>query len=426
MLLWGAQIVSQLAFNMLNFVLLIQVFVLSSSNLAVSFLILSIGIPSIIFGLLAGVYVDRWNKKWVLVTTNLIRAAVVLGYLVHPNSLIWLYAVTFIVSSVTQFFAPAESSTIPAIVKPKTLVAANTLFLFTLYISFIAGYSIAGPLQHLFGTDFPFYLAAFAYAIATLFVLSLPSLPVKKRRVRLNLSQKTRNIFHELREGFNVIRANPLISRPILFLTLTQTLIGVIIVLMPAFSEEVLRISVRDASYILVLPAGAGMVVGAVFMTRSSHFKNRIRLIGWGIVASGVALAGVALTKGTKRLLHQEVIEAHSHLVHQGFLSLDRTLSLLAVVGTMVFILGFASSVVTITAQTILQEQTAERIRGRVFGTLNMLVNVAATLPILVAGILADLTSAVFVYLALSGLIMVWGVFELFRSGPKYLPHKSS
>jgi MFS family permease len=417
MLLWVAQIVSQLSFNMLNFVLIAKVFLTTSSSLAVSGLILAIGVPALVFGLFAGVYVDRWNKKWVLVATNAIRALAVLGYLFYSDSLIWLYLVTFLVASVTQFFAPAEAATIPSLVSPKRLISANSLFLFTLYGSFIAGYSIAGPIQHLFGEDAPIWIAAAAYAVATLLTLFLPSLPAKKvHRLFFGVSRQVRGLRHELFEGLREIRGDVRISRPILFLTLSQTIIGVIITLMPAFSEEVLRISVRDASYILVAPAGAGMVLGAVLMGRLSRRFNPFRLVGSGVALAGVALVLAALSRGGQRLFQAELAEPHSHLITQGFLSLERIFSLLIAVGVAIFLLGVASSIVTITAQTLLQRHTPERIRGRVFATLNVLVNVAATIPLLAAGALADSTSVVFVFLAIGFLVSFWGLYELWRS----------
>lgn len=417
MLLWIAQIVSQLSFNMLNFVLIARVFQETSSSLAVSGLILAIGVPALVFGLAAGVYVDRWNKKWVLVMTNAVRALAVLGYLAFPESLIGLYAVTFLIASVTQFFAPAEAATIPAIVSGRRLVSANTLFLFTLYGSFIAGYSIAGPIQHLFGDNSPIYIAAVAYLLATVLTFLLPSLPPKKhRRLLFGVGKQVKGLRHELFEGLQEIRSDVRISRPILFLALSQTIIGVIITLLPAFSEEVLEISVRNASYILVLPAGIGMILGAVFMGRFSERFNQFRLIGWGIALAGFGLIVSALVRGGRRLLEAQIAEEHSQLVHQGFLSLERTLSLLSVVGLSIFILGFASSVVTITAQTLLQRHTPERVRGRIFATLNVLVNVAATVPLLAAGYLADRFSVVFVFLAVGLLAVGWGLYELYRS----------
>src|SRR5262245_2749946 len=87
--LWGAQILSQIDQNLLNFALIIRVFQLAEgtrlANVSVALLILSFGIPSIFFAAAAGVYVDHWNKKVVLVTANFLRAGLVLGYLAFEH-----------------------------------------------------------------------------------------------------------------------------------------------------------------------------------------------------------------------------------------------------------------------------------------------------------------------------------------------------
>ena len=87
--IWIAQIVSQLATNLLNFALIIRVYELAANtryaNIAVSLLILAFGIPSIVFAVLAGAYVDHWDRKKVLIVTNIVRAVLVLGFLIFSS-----------------------------------------------------------------------------------------------------------------------------------------------------------------------------------------------------------------------------------------------------------------------------------------------------------------------------------------------------
>ena len=158
------------------------------------------------------------------------------------------------------------------------------------------------------------------------------------------------------------------------------------------------------------------MILGAIAMSRLRKVHDRLRLLGGGVLLSGLALIGLSLSRGVDRLLEAQALEPHSALIRQGFLSLDRIVNLLSLTGLMLFLLGLAASVVTIAAQTLLQERTSEKLRGRVFGALNMLVNLAATLPILAAGILADISSVVVVIFGLGALATFWGVFELWRS----------
>jgi MFS family permease len=85
--LWLAEVFTQVSMNMLSFVLILVAFKLSGSNTAVSGIVLTFIVPAIIFGLLAGVYVDRWNKKAVLFNTNIIRGALLLAIVVFHNNL---------------------------------------------------------------------------------------------------------------------------------------------------------------------------------------------------------------------------------------------------------------------------------------------------------------------------------------------------
>ena len=119
---------SQFAMNLLNFILLIVVFNLSKSNLAVAGVVLSFTLPSIAFGILAGAYVDKWNKKNVLVMTNFLRALAVIPLIFISSQLFLVYVFSFIVSLVTQFFIPAETPIIPHLVKKDLLLSANALF----------------------------------------------------------------------------------------------------------------------------------------------------------------------------------------------------------------------------------------------------------------------------------------------------------
>src|SRR3989304_8166248 len=100
---------SQFAMNLFNFALLIVVFSLARSNSAVSGVVIAFTFPTIIFGILAGVLVDRWNKKNVLFLTNFLRALMVVPLFFLSGDIFVIYAVTFGVSILTQFFIPAET-----------------------------------------------------------------------------------------------------------------------------------------------------------------------------------------------------------------------------------------------------------------------------------------------------------------------------
>src|SRR6266550_2455178 len=119
--LWIGEVFTQVSVNLFNFFLILVVFKLTHSNTAVSGVVLSFTIPAILFGSIAGVYVDRWNKKHVLIYSNLIRALLILALVPFINNSIALYIIAFAVATVTQFFIPAETPMIPLIVKKEHL-----------------------------------------------------------------------------------------------------------------------------------------------------------------------------------------------------------------------------------------------------------------------------------------------------------------
>ena len=165
--LWSGQIFSQLA-DKVYLVLMISIisshFQRADQTISgwVSAIMIAFTIPAVLFGSLAGVYVDRWSKKGVLVGTNLVRGVLVwsvpaLLYLTEdlspwfnlPVGFWGLLMITFLVSTLTQFFAPAEQTAIPLLVQRKNLLPANSLYTTTMMASVIIGFAVGEPLLEL-------------------------------------------------------------------------------------------------------------------------------------------------------------------------------------------------------------------------------------------------------------------------------------
>lgn len=399
--LWAAQVLSQIAQNLLNFALIIRVFQLAQgtrlANLSVALLILSFGIPSIFFAAAAGVYVDHWNKKLVLVVANFLRAFLVLGYLVFEHNLALVLLLSFLISSTTQFFSPAEAATIPALVNKRQLLRANSLFVFTMYASFILGYSGSAPVIAMFGASGPYVVTAVMFLVAGILVSFLPNLHLEES-VGVPFMRVVRYTGRSIRQNWQLIRGNHNLSFPIAQLTLTQASLGVLLALAPALAVAVLHLPLQSTSHYLIIPAGAGMVLGVVSIGRLAKHFSKIRIIAFGLIIASAALILLGFADRLGRLTH-----AHSHhLANLNQVGLW--------VAALVLILGFMNAVVSAAAQTLLQENTTEATRGKVFGALGMMVNIAATLPIFFAGILADLTSVNIVIVTLGGLLLVFAL----------------
>ena len=399
--LWGSQILSQVAQNLLNFALIIRVFELAQhtrfANVSVALLVLSFGVPSIFFAAAAGVYVDHWNRKHVMVVANAVRAVLVLGYLFFEHNLAMVLLLSFLISTATQFFAPAEAASIPALVGEKQLLKANSLFIFTLYASFIIGYSGSAPVISLFGSNGPYILTAVMFAVATLLVTALPTLRAKSAG-RLQVTSVLRRTGAEILANWRLIRSTRKLLNPIIFLTITQTSVGILIALAPALSQTLLHVPIQGAAHVLILPVGVGMVLGAIFVGRLVGRFGMTGVTKYGTLIGGATLTLVAASSFLYASNGNQAVSFRDAPVLAG----------------LIFALGFVTSMVSAAAQTMLQENTTDETRGKVFGALNMMINIAATLPIMFAGILADLFGVTTVLAVLGLAIFVYALRLLF------------
>src|SRR3990167_4266810 len=149
--LWLGQITSQISLNMLFFVLAIRVYSVTGSNTAVSFMLLSFGIPAVFFGIIAGGIVDYYDNRLVMLFSNITRAVLLFSFFIFESNLFMLYILSVFVSIVTQLFIPAEAPSIPELVKPDEILTANSLFTISYYLSTVLGFLLAGPMIKILG-----------------------------------------------------------------------------------------------------------------------------------------------------------------------------------------------------------------------------------------------------------------------------------
>ncbi len=397
--LWLSQALSLTAFNMINFTLLIRVFDLTHSSILVSLFVLSFGIPSLLFGAIAGVFADRWNRRSVLIVTNLIRAIVVIAFIPALHSLPLIYLVTFVIATVTQFFTPAEAALIPELVEKRRLVGANAVFMMTMFVSFIIGYGLAGPLAAIGGDALPIILAAVMFALATVAGYALP--PSHHRPAApVPLRSAYGTVLASLREGVQAVREHGSIRFGIAQLTFIWATIGVVMVVLPAFTSQVLGLNLREVSRAIIIPIGAGMLGGGFWLHRLRRSLSLRMVITVHLLVAGLAV----LVLGLVQTIAPWLIDHHLSLAQDPFNARQGLTAVAAAV------LGLAIAVVMIASQTLLHERTDASLRGRIFGVLGMSINVANTVPVLLTGLLTDLLSAATTVTAVGVLLLVWGV----------------
>ena len=376
---------SQFAMNLLNFILLIVAFQLSTSNLAVAGVVLAFTLPAIFFGVIAGVYVDKWNKKKVLVYTNILRALTVFPLIYVSHQLALVYFLTFLVSLITQFFVPAETPIIPHLVPRRLLLSANAIFSMGIYGSLIVAYALSGPLLLLLGKTDVFIFITILFTISAFFAFLI------KIKYTEHLSKQEIHVFKEINDVYNVVKGNKDVFHSLILLVLLQTLILVIAVLGPGYATTILNVQVEKFPVLFVTPAVVGMAIGAVLIGNFLHNKSKPTLTKIGLLSLGAMLI---LVVNLNRFINIDPVNL---------------LIPLAVV------IGFAFSFVFIPSNTIIQEETSDAQRGKIYGSLNNMVGIVSLIPVLGVGILADKIGVATVVTFIGTGIAIFALIRVFK-----------
>jgi MFS family permease len=418
LLLWLAQVATQIGVNMVLYGLTFVVLDATDSSGAVSGLFLTFLVPSVLFSALAGVYVDRIDRRVVLVVTNALRAVVLLGIFAVSNDIGLVLLLNIVFSILTVFFAPAEAAMIPVLVPREQLVAANGIFTLTLNGAFAIGYALLGPLiVTIAGGPHPLIvIVACLFGLAAAFCLTLPADPPEPHergraiQAVTEAGQAVTGVFGQLREGMAYIRENRATAWSLGYLGIAASLIGVVAVLGPKFARDTLGLGTKDL-IVVVLPLGIGIVFGVLLLNNYGKYVARRRAIEVGLVLLGVLLVLLTVAGPVSRVLTG---------VGEGvpLVDLSALTSLVAVVVAIAFVAGIAYGIVAISAQVQLQEDIPADVRGRVFGVLNMLISVASILPIIVVGYIADQIGTTAVILTAAAFVLASGLVSIVTRGP--------
>ncbi|HSW97534.1 MAG TPA: MFS transporter [Candidatus Saccharimonadales bacterium] len=399
LLLWIGEIFTQIATNLFNFFLIFTVYTLSHSNTAVSGIVLTFTIPAILFGSIAGAYVDRWDKKKVLIITTSIRALLLIILAFNLNNLFIIYVISLLISILFQFFIPAESPMVPLVVRKDLLLHANGLFSLAIFGSVLVAYVLSGPLLILLKPVENVLLFAGMLIFGVIFTFFIKPYSSKSSQLKKEKLRQI-NVFKSLKQTFNLIRHTKTITHSLFLLSLSQILILILATIAPGYASQILGIPVEQFPLIFVTPAALGMVIGSIVLINVFHSHPKEKMITVGILLSGIAM--LLLPFGSKVTQREIVKDMNTFLPHVFTISIIHFMVVLA------FILGLANALVFVPANTRLQEHTTEEIRGKIYGFLNSFIGLMSLIPIIIVGGLADLfgVSAVIVGIGVSLLIL--------------------
>jgi MFS family permease len=383
--LWFIQATTQIGGNMSLYALTILVFATTRSNAAVSALVMSYLVPTILLSAVAGVLVDRLDVRWAMIVPNAIRTVLTLGLAVAGANVAVLLLLNLGVSLTTVVLTPAEAALIPRIVPKPQLETAMGIFNLTLQASFAVGFAFLGPLAvAVAGPSFVLGVVTVFYAAATVTTLFLAAAPPVARDP--GIGRRTfREPVEELRDGLGAITGDREVGRPLIHLAAAASLVGVIGVLGPNLAVS-LGLDPENL-IVVVLPLGLGVVAGVFGLNRLGGDIPRRRAGEGGLFTFGILALAIAAVS--------PIAEAAG-------------LPVVPLVAALAFVAGSAYAITAVSAQTALFENMPAAVRGRVFGVLASIVSAASLVPILVAGPLADAISGqTVIAIAATGVLIV-------------------
>jgi len=386
-LLWFGQLISTIGDLVLIVALPFYVYQLSGSVLQTGLMFIVETLPRIFFGSLAGVFVDRWNRRLTMIVADTARAAILLLLLfVHAKDLLWLvYVVACIQTIVGLFFNPAYYAITPSLVDEEQLTAANSLEAFSDAITRFIGPPLGGILFGLLGLVSVVALdsASFLFSALMILLIVLPK-PVATEKVKAEAPDGSlwTKVWREWLDGLKTVREDRVVTA--IFATMGTFMLaqGIINVVLLVFVKVVLK---GDASTYgwLITTQGIGTLIGSLVAARASK-----------LVPPGYLLF---ICLGTGGVLF---------LLFFNFPSFLLGLLLIPIIGV-VAIIAF------VTIQTLLQKVVTDKYRGRVFGAYGTTISLAMLFGMLIASSTGDWLGATLLLDGAGGLILLGSLIAL-------------
>jgi MFS family permease len=371
-LLWMGQLVSTAGSALTSMAAGILVYRLTNSALSVGLLMMVTALPTLFVGLLAGVFVDRYDRRRIMLAADLIRAALVflIPMLIHSN-IAWLYVIVALSGAVGQFFDPAHASILSEVASDEELAAANSMMTVSSIGAQAIGFAASGFIASQLNIEWAFYIDAGTFVFSAACILFLRLAPLKVEG-ETNVATVLRN----LRAGFGIIGHTPgLRSLFTVYLPVFITF-GLNNALLLPFARRAL--GAGEFQYSLMEGISmVGFVVGSFSMAR---LGDRLREGQW----IAISFVGMALLSMVYSQLHSV-----PPAIIIGLLA--ATMNAPSVVGR----------------QLIIQRQTPREARGRVFSAFFVMRDTMFMLGMAGAG-LADVIDvrALFFLQALAFLIV--------------------
>jgi len=363
-------------------------FRLHGTAVQVTAVLIAYMLPVALISPVAGVFIDHWNVKRVMIASDLIRAALIL-LLVFVHNVAQISAIFVVLAAVSSFFAPAQSVTLRVIVPAEGLLAANALMAQAFYIVRLLSPAAAGALVYWLTEKACFYLDAASFVFSAIMISRLTIV----RPARAQAEKTVKALTEDFLAGNKFIFTHAGLA--FVFIAM-----AVAMFVLSSFSPLIsiyIRDSLSAGSFLFGMISamvGVGLIAGTQLVTRLVKSRSKAHVVLGGLFALGIAAALLG-----------------------GFRNVP-----MAAVST--FTMGFAIAFVWVPAQTMSQQETPHAMVGRVSSSFMSLISIAQVLGLLLSGYLAQKLGIRPLFLSCAGILALLSAagYLLMRGRPTQAP----
>lgn len=396
-LLWLAGLISFTGTAALIFALPLHIYRETDSTLAIAGSLVANYLPRVLFSSLAGVFVDRWDRQRTMVVVDAIRAVTLLPILLAPNNLLLLYAAIGIQGTLATFFLPAEGALLPKLVGKEHLVTANALNSLNNNIGMLIGPAMGTLLYAYVGIGGTVLTNTATFAGSAL-LISLITADARPERDEMEEPDGSamRQVVAEWIDGLGLVR-----SDRVLMVTMGSSVAnfiadGVFVTLsLSPLVLDVLGGTPEQVGWMGSAQAVGGLTAGMI-VVRLGHRMSKRLLLGGGLIGIGLSDLGAA----NARLV-----------ASAGTPAVGVAMGCMAAAGLPAMMAGTGRL-------TVIQDQTEDAYRGRVFGTLGSAAGLSLVVGLILGGLLGDAVGLV-AMLSMAAILRIAGGLFVFAFMPR-------
>jgi MFS family permease len=355
----------------------------NASPMEMTYLMLCFTVPMIVFGVFAGVLADRYDRKKIMIISDIIRAVVVVG-VVFSSSIWVVYLLIFVKSSFGALFSPAKNGVIKEVVPDQQMQQAVAISAMIDNGSKIVGPMISGLLVASAGVYWAFYLDAGSFLLSALLLLGVRSRVLIHSEKAEESSRENQSFFKGVKEGFVFMKTVPIIFSGLMVLSLVLLVLQIADTQIMILLREIKGAPIELAGYSMAA-SGAGMFIMSAILSKK-EIRSVIYYLSFGAIVIGAGFASTVLI-------------------------MDLPVVLLKIIYPIIFFLvGIAAGGVFVPFNVCAQKNTPVHMSGRVFGTINSVTTGAAIVGMIIGGVLVETFGIKTTFILASSILVLMGM----------------